>query len=72
MWFKRLISPSCCGGTVLALVLLCLSVGILFLTVSALIPGLMFIFTGIMAEAICLYMSRTHCIDNYNRKWQRN
>ncbi len=69
MWFKRLISPSCCGGPVLFLALLCLSVGILFLFVSAVTPAMMFIFAGIIAEAICLTMSRTHCIDNYPRKW---
>ncbi|MEN8179336.1 MAG: hypothetical protein ABFS39_12080 [Pseudomonadota bacterium] len=70
MWIQRLISPDCCGGPVLTLALLCLSIGVLFVAVSATLPGIIFIGVGLMTEAICLYMSRTRCIDRYHsRKW---
>jgi hypothetical protein len=66
MCLQRLISPDCCGGPVLTLALSFISVGVLFVIISALVPGLIFIGVGMTAEIICLTMSRTRCIDSIN------
>jgi len=58
---QRLFSADCCGGIVLTLTTLCLSVGVLFLAVSATLPGLIFIAVGLIAEGLCLGLSRTRC-----------
>ncbi len=46
----------------LVLTLLCIGVGVLFVSVSATLPGIVFMVIGLMAEVLCLSMSRTHCI----------
>ena len=64
MWKLLLMSRQCCGGPVLTLTLLCLSVGILFLLVSATLPGLIFIAAGLAAELLCLYLGRSRCLNH--------
>jgi uncharacterized membrane protein YiaA len=61
MWLKQLTSHNCCGGPVLALTLLCLAVGLLFVGLSAASLGLVFITVGGMAEGLCLLLGRTRC-----------
>jgi hypothetical protein len=60
-WLRKHFSRRCCGGPVLALTLLCLGFGALFLFLSASLLGLVFIAVGGLSEALCLYMSRTRC-----------
>ncbi|MGD8590496.1 MAG: hypothetical protein PVG22_16860 [Chromatiales bacterium] len=45
----------------MALTLLCLSIGLLFLAASAIPPGVVFITVGGMAEGLCLLLGRTRC-----------
>jgi len=61
-----LISRKCCGGPILALNLLCLGIGIVFLASSAILPGLVFMAVGLLAEGLCLYLSRSRCPRQYN------
>ena len=61
MGFSSLFSRHCCGGPVLALWLVCLALGVLFAFTGALIPGLVFIATGFLAEAICLLLGQSRC-----------
>lgn len=61
MQLKYLISRNCCGGPVLALALLCLMIGLLFVSLSAVSPGLVFIGVGGMAEGLCLALGRSRC-----------
>ena len=61
MGFSSLFSSRCCGGPVLALWLLCLALGVLFAFTGALIPGLVFIATGFLAEAMCLLLGQSRC-----------
>jgi hypothetical protein len=60
-WLTQNFSRRCCGGPVLALMLLCCGFGILFLFLSASLLGLVFIAIGALSEALCLYLSRTRC-----------
>jgi hypothetical protein len=41
--------------------LLCLVIGLLFVAVSAVTPGLVFITAGGIAEVLCLLLGRTRC-----------
>ena len=61
MGFSSLFSRRCCGGPVLALWLVCLALGVLFAFTGALIPGLVFIATGFLAEAMCLLLGQSRC-----------
>jgi len=45
--------------------LLCFGFGVLFLFLSAVLPGLVFIAAGGFAEALCLYLGRTRCRQRY-------
>jgi hypothetical protein len=45
--------------------LLCFGFGVLFLLLSAFLPGLVFIAAGGLAEALCLYLGRTRCRQRY-------
>lgn len=56
-----LISKNCCGGPILALNLLCLGIGVFFLALSAILPGLVFMAAGLLTEGLCLYLSRSRC-----------
>ena len=56
-----LLSRRCCGGPVLALWFVCLALGMLFAFTGALIPGLVFIATGFLAEAMCLMLGQSRC-----------
>jgi hypothetical protein len=60
-WLRQNFSRQCCGGPVLALMLLCFGFGVLFLFLSASLLGLVFIAAGGLAEALCLYLGRTRC-----------
>ena len=61
MGFSSLFSRRCCGGPVLALWLVCLALGMLFAFTGALIPGLVFIATGFLAEGMCLLLGQSRC-----------
>ncbi len=65
MWNSRIISSRCCGGPVLAMTLLFAGTGVLFLLLSASVPGLVFIAVGVLAEGLCLLLSRTRCKHSY-------
>lgn len=61
MWVSRLLSRQCCGGPVLAMTLLCLGFGTLFIVLSAGLLGLVFIAVGVSAEALCFYLGYRRC-----------
>ena len=61
MWLKHLMSSKCCGGPVLALTLMCLTFGLLFVGLSAVSLGVVFVAAGGMAEGLCLLLGRTRC-----------
>ena len=65
-WLKRNFSRRCCGGPVLAMTLLCFGFGVLFLFLSAFLPGLVFIAAGGLAEVLCLFLGRTRCRRRYD------
>lgn len=65
MWNSRMISRHCCGGPVLAMALLFVGLGFLFLLLSAAVPGAVFIAVGVLAEGLCLILSRTRCQQSY-------
>ena len=64
-WLKQNFSRRCCGGPVLAMMLLCFGFGALFLFLSASLLGIVFIAAGGLAEALCLYLGRTRCPRRY-------
>ncbi len=65
MWNSRIISRRCCGGPVLAMTLLFAGLGFMFLLLSASVPGVVFITVGVLAEGLCLLLSRTRCRQSY-------
>lgn len=65
MWNSRIISRRCCGGPVLAMTLLFTGLGILFLLLSASVPGAVFIAVGILSEGLCFILSRSRCRQSY-------
>ena len=65
MWNSRLLSKRCCGGPVLAMTLLCIGFGTLFLCLSAYALGLVFIAVGALSESLCIVHSRNRCPQRY-------
>ena len=61
MGLTDLLSRRCCGGAVLALWLACLALGLLFAFTGAVIPGLVLIATGFLAEVMCLMLGQSRC-----------
>jgi hypothetical protein len=59
---KKLLSRHCCGGPVLAMTLLCLGFGALFILLSAGLLGLVFIAVGGFSLTLCLYLGSKWCI----------
>ena len=59
--FSRFFSPQCCGGPVLAMSLLCIGFGVLFLLFSAIEPGIVLILIGLLEAALCLYLGTARC-----------
>ena len=69
-WLQRSFSSRCCGGPVLALMLLCTGFGVLFLCLSASLPGLVFISAGVLAEVLCLILGLSRCEQRYRPRRQ--
>ena len=58
-------SRNCCGGPVLALSLAFLLFGMLFVSLSAISLGVVFMGVGILAEGLCLLMGRSRCKSSF-------
>ena len=58
---SRLLSRQCCGGPVLAMSLLCIGFGSLFLLLSAGLLGWVFIAVGSAALGLCLALGFGRC-----------
>jgi hypothetical protein len=61
MLLTRLLSRQCCGGPVLAMTLLCVGFGGLFLLLSAGLLGWVFIAVGAASLGLCLYLGYGRC-----------
>jgi len=62
---KRLFSRRCCGGPVLVLAAACAVIGTVFVLLSAVVPGVIFVFAGVAAVLSCLAMGYRKCAYNY-------
>ena len=56
-----LLSRRCCGGPILAVNLLCVGLGVMFMMLSAMTLGLVFVAVGTSTEALCFLMGRSRC-----------
>lgn len=61
MLLSRLLSRQCCGGPVLAMTLLCIGFGALFLLLSAGLLGWVFITVGAASLGLCLTLGYGRC-----------
>ncbi len=58
---STLFSRRCCGGPTLALTLFFSFLGVLFVILSATVPGLVLLATGISALGLCMMLGQKRC-----------
>lgn len=68
MWLRRITSPSCCGGPVLFLFVLCLGIGVIFIEIDLVLTGLVFLMVGLLTEGMCIVLNRTLLKTGYSEE----
>jgi membrane-bound ClpP family serine protease len=59
VWLTGLMSRICCAGPLLALTLLCMSIGVLFAIFSFTTPGIVYISVAILAQGFCMLLGQS-------------